>query len=39
MQTAWEPTPDEILRIMAGKPVIITILGAVPPPMKVEVSE
>lgn len=38
MQTAWEPTPDELGLIKDGAPIIITILGTSPPPMKVEVS-
>lgn len=40
METAWQPTPDELARINAGGPVIIRQLG-VPPinPMLVEVGE
>lgn len=38
MQTAWEPTPDEIARIVAGQPIILTILGTGHPPVKLEVE-
>jgi hypothetical protein len=39
METAWQPTLDELARINAGAPILIKILG-VPPinPMIVEVG-
>lgn len=39
MVTAWEPTPDEIARINAGAPVLLTILGDVHPPVMLTVGE
>lgn len=38
MQTAWEPTPAEIARIVAGQPIILTILGTAHPPVLIEVA-
>jgi hypothetical protein len=38
MQTAWEATPDEMARILAGRPIILTILGSAHPPVSVEVA-
>jgi hypothetical protein len=38
MVTAWEPTPDELARIIAGAKINIRILGYVPPPMMVTVG-
>lgn len=38
MTTAWLPTPDQIARIVAGAPVLVQILGTVPPPMLVDVG-
>lgn len=38
MQTAWEPTPAEIERIVAGQPIILTILGTGHPPVLIEVA-
>lgn len=39
--TAWIPTPAEVLRIIAGEPVYVTLLlsGAGFPPMRVEVKQ
>ena len=39
MQTAWQPTPDEIARIVAGAPVYLTILGTGHPPVRLDVGE
>jgi len=39
MVTAWEPTPDELVRLNAGARVHVRILGDLPPPMMVEVGE
>lgn len=38
MITAWEPTPDEIARIVAGAPIYLTVIGYAHPPVKVEVG-
>ena len=38
MQTAWEPTPAEIARIVAGQPIILTILGTGHPPVMIDVA-
>lgn len=35
METAWFPTPAEISAMLKGAPVIVRILGSVPPPMNV----
>lgn len=37
METAWEPTPEEMFLLASGKPVIIRILGTQHPPIQVEV--
>lgn len=29
--SAWEPTPDELAKIMAGEPILLTVFGGVPP--------
>lgn len=39
MQTAWEPTPDEVAGILAGKPIILTILGTMHPPVSLAVGD
>ena len=39
MQTAWQPTPSEIERIVAGQPIILTLLGTGHPPVLIEVRE
>lgn len=39
MQTAWEPTPNEIARIVAGEPIILTLLGTAHPPVLIEVPD
>lgn len=39
MQTVWEPTPDEIAAIVAGAPVVLTVLGTAHPPVMVGVGE
>lgn len=38
METAWEPTPDELARLNAGAPVILRVLGAAHPPVMLEVA-
>lgn len=29
--TAWKPTPEEIVRIIAGQPIFLTFIGGLPP--------
>lgn len=38
MVTAWEPTPDEIARIVAGAPIHLRVLGTSHPPVMLEVG-
>jgi hypothetical protein len=38
MVTAWEPTPEELARLNAGAPVVVRILGYIPPPIALEVG-
>ena len=38
MMSAWEPTPEEITRIVAGAPVLLTVIGEVHPPVAVHVG-
>lgn len=39
IQTSWEPTPDELQRLIQGKPLILTQLCISPPPMSMSVPE
>lgn len=39
METAWEPTPEELEALNAGAPVILRILGTQHPPVQVYVGE
>ena len=39
MDTAWEPTPDEVERIVKGAKVRVRILGRAHPPLMVEVGD
>jgi hypothetical protein len=39
METAWEPTPDELDRLCNGAKIIVRILGSVPPPMMLSVGD
>lgn len=39
MQTAWQPTPSEIARIIAAEPIILTLLGTGHPPVLIEVAD
>ena len=39
METAWLPTPAEIVAIQKGAPVILRVLGNAHPPVMVEVGE
>lgn len=36
MQTAWFPTPTQVARIVAGAPVILTVLGTGHPPVMLD---
>ena len=38
MASVWEPTPDEIERIVAGAPVLLTVVGTVHPPVALSVG-
>ncbi|WP_029002745.1 hypothetical protein [Azorhizobium doebereinerae] len=38
MITAWFPTPDEIARIVAGAPVLSSIIGTTHPPIMLTVG-
>lgn len=38
MASAWEPTPEELLRLNAGAPIILTVMGTVHPPVEVRVG-
>lgn len=39
MTTAWEPTPDELVRLNAGASVYLRVLGVAHPPVTIEVGE
>lgn len=39
MQTAWLPSVDELTAMVAGAPIILTILGSAHPPVMVSVGE
>lgn len=39
MKTSWEPTPAELRRLVAGAPVVVTIIGVQHPPIVVEVGD
>lgn len=39
METAWLPTLEDIGKMLDGQPVIVRILGKVPPPMFVKVGD
>lgn len=38
MVTSWEPTPDEVERIVAGAPVLLRIIGTAHPPVMLDVG-
>ena len=38
MVTAWQPTPDELARLLAGASVHLRILGTAHPPVMIEVG-
>lgn len=39
METAWFPTPAEIMALMGGAPVILRVLGTAHPPVMLDVGE
>lgn len=39
METAWEPTPAELSRLIAGAPVILRVVGTAHPPIMIEVGD
>jgi hypothetical protein len=39
MVSAWEPTPDEVAKIVAGAPVYLSVIGVAHPPVAVFVGE
>lgn len=39
MVTAWQPTPEEIQRLVAGASVHLKILGTTHPPVMIDVGE
>jgi hypothetical protein len=38
MVTAWEPTPDELVLLNAGAPVLLRVLGTGHPPVMLTVG-
>lgn len=39
MVSAWEPTPDELLAIMAGAKIMLRVLGTAHPPVMIYVGD
>jgi hypothetical protein len=39
IQSAWQPTTDEVMRLFEGAPIILTIIGTRQPPVLLEVGE
>ena len=39
MVSAWFPTPDEIVAIMGGAPVFLSVVGAQHPPVMLSVGD
>jgi hypothetical protein len=39
MVTAWEPTPDEIAKIVAGAKIYLKVVGTAHPPVMLEVGD
>jgi hypothetical protein len=39
MSSIWEPTPAELVKLVAGAPVKIIVMGSAHPPIKVEVGD
>lgn len=38
LQSAWVPSPEELQKLNAGQPVILTIIGSGHPPVMLEVQ-
>jgi hypothetical protein len=38
MESAWEPTPEELGRLVNGAPIILQVLGTEHPPVKLIVG-
>lgn len=38
METAWQPTPDELVKINAGASIIVQLIGKGHPPIMLEVG-
>lgn len=38
MMSAWEPTPEEIQKIVAGAPIYLTVVGFAHPPVMLSVG-
>lgn len=38
MTSAWFPTPEEIIRLQAGAPIYLTIIGMEHPPVDLQVG-
>jgi hypothetical protein len=38
MQSLWFPSPEEMAALQAGAGVVLTVLGTVHPPVRVEVA-
>jgi len=38
MMSAWQPTPDELARLIAGASVTLLVLGRIHPPVSLAVS-
>lgn len=39
METAWLPTPDEIVAIIAGAPIILRVIATAHPPVMLMVGD
>lgn len=39
METAWEPTPDELAALNAGAPIILCVLGSGHPPVMLRTGD
>lgn len=39
MHTAWEPTPEELVKLLNGAKVIVSLIGNNPQPIQVNVGE
>jgi hypothetical protein len=39
MQSAWFPTPDELRALLAGAPLVLTVLGTAHPPVMLGVGK